>query len=120
MIPRLLLDYGEFHSISGDRFDKTYVPQVDKEQTVQLPQLLSVEIRSVITPRGDPHSNQVLLARGYEGRTFSSSREVAWLVGYCPTGESLGLDEITRFFEVAHLIELEESLPQSTSLAYCE
>lgn len=111
-IPRLLLDYAEFHSITGDRFDKAYVPQVDIEQTVQLPQLLSVEIRSVMTPRGDPHSNQLLLARGYEGRTFSSSREVAWLVGYCPTGESLGLDEITRFFEVAHLIELEESLPK--------
>lgn len=112
IIPRSLLDYGEFHSMIGDRFNKAPVPQVDKEQTIQLPQLLSVENRSVITPRGDPHSNQVLLARGHEGRIFSSSREIAWLVGYNPAADSLGLDEISRFSEIAHLIEVEESLPK--------
>ena len=112
IIPRSLLEYGEFHSMIGEHFNKTHAPQVDKEQTVQLPQLLSVESRSVITPRGDPHSSQVLLARGHEGRIFTSSQEIAWLVGYYPAAESLGLDEITRFSEIAHLIEIEESLPK--------
>ena len=113
MIPPLLLDYGEYHSLSGERLDQDYAPQAEKEQSFQLPQFLSVEIRSVITPRGDHQRNQVLLARGYEGRVFSSSREVAWLVGYCVTSESLGLDEITRFYELARLIEHEENLPQA-------
>ena len=112
-IPRSLLDYGEYHSSSDDRLDQEFALQAENEQNFQLPQLLSVDIRYMITPRGDHPMNQVLLARGYEGRVFTSSGEIAWLVGYCQTSESLGLDEMTRFHELARLIEQEENLPQT-------
>ena len=113
VISRLLLDYGEYHSFSGERSSEGYASQPQKEQSIQLPQLLSVEIRPVLTPRGNHFSSRVLLARGYEGRTFASSREVAWLVAYYPDSEGLGLDEITRFHENALLTVHEEILPRT-------
>jgi hypothetical protein len=113
IMPRLLFDYGEYHSFSGEPPDKLYAPQPETEQSIQLPQFLSVEIRSVITPRTYHHGDQVLLARGYENRIYSSSREVAWVAGYCPASVSLGLDEIIRFHKLARLIEQEENLPHT-------
>jgi len=77
---------------------------------VQLPQFLSVELRPINAPQADNICNQLILARGYDARILSPSGEVAWLVGYSPSSESMGLDEITRFHERCQLFAREESL----------
>jgi hypothetical protein len=113
IVSRLLFDYAEYHANRGEKPSQAYPSPIQKERSVQLPLLLSVESRSVITLRSNPFSDPLILARGYEGRIFASSREIAWLVGYCPSSETIGLNEIKRFHENAQLVEREDFLPRT-------
>jgi hypothetical protein len=105
-VPAAFLNFALFSSYAGidDRGDRA--EQDSPEHTISLPEIISATTHTVEGPVMDP-VNQVLIGRGFEGKRYVDDTEIAWLVGYYPSPETIGLEEIERFHErCKHVIKL--------------
>jgi hypothetical protein len=109
-VPGLLFDYARFHAEQDNELSLSPAANLEQAPELTLPEMISVNIVGTGLPGALDFSDQILVGRGFAGRRYANNTEIAWLVAYCPTADTVGLEEIERFYHKCQLAIQQEGL----------
>ena len=97
-VPSLLFDYEQFAGEQESELSPSPAGNL-RQAELTLPEIISVN-----TVGGGPtcaldFSDQILVGRGFAEKRYADNTATAWLVSYCPTEDTVGLEEIERFYQ---------------------
>ncbi len=110
-VPALMLDFGQFqrHGEVAQPQEEATDPAFEAEVT--LPEMISVDLCSAASRSGtSDFSNHILIGRGFESGFYNDEAETAWLTACLPGDETVGLDEVERFYKKSLQVIREENL----------
>jgi hypothetical protein len=103
-VPAALFDFAQFSLYSGIDDPGERAEHPSQQDMMSLPEIISVTAHRVVPPVTDL-VDQILIGCGFEGKRYVDETEVAWLVGYYPSPETVGLKEIEHFHQTCeHVI----------------
>lgn len=103
-----LFDYALFSAEQGIR--ESMKPGLAQQAELTLPEIISVTSVGMASPGRADFTDQILVGKGFASGSYSDEAEIAWLVGYNPAPEPLGLEEVQRFYQKSQLVIQRDNL----------
>ena len=107
-VPVTLFDYALFLAKQKEPMKPAVSPSQEAELT--LPEIISVTAVGTASLGGTDFADQILIGKGFASGNYSDEAEIAWLVGYNPAPEPVGLEEMQRFYQKSQLVMQRDNL----------